>query len=298
MAKEKTSKLIKKENLKAFPLITTIILTLYALTLIIPLIWTVISSLKTASDFGLHPLELPRKWRFDGYVKAWTALYVPVEAGSGTREVRLVEMFGNSLFLSIVCVFTAEISRVMCAYTAAKFRHHKVMVIMHQIVVILMIVALPSSLASTIRWRKTLGLYDSMIGEAIINIGFTGINFLYYYSSFKGVSTGYMEAARIDGAGEYRIFFGIMFPMIRNTFMALFILSFITNWNNYEISLTLWPSHPVVAYGLYRFKSNREASTVPLQLAACTLVIIPTLTLFLLFKNKLIGNLALGGMKG
>lgn len=298
MAREKISKLQHKEKRATFAIVSTIIMAIYSFTLVFPLLWAILSSLKGANDFVLRPFDLPSRWRFEHYVDAFTKLTVKIETGNTSRRVYLAEMFGYSLYISIVFALVAEFSRAACAYCAAKFRNHREMRFMHSMVVALLVISLPSSLAASIVMRQTYGIYDNIIGETIIQIGFTGTNFLYYYASFKGVSTGYMEAARIDGAGEYTIFFRIMLPLIKGTFLALFILDFIGIWNNYKISLEYLPSFPVVAYGLYVFRSSSAATNVPLQLAGCSLVILPTLVLFLIFKNKLIGSLSIGGLKG
>ena len=298
MAKEKTTKLQHKEKRAPFAIGATVVMGLYSFTLVFPLLWAILCSLKGANDFVLRPFDLPTRWRFDNYVKAFTELKVMIEVGLSSRNVYLAEMFLYSLIISVGYAFVAEGTRAVCAYCAAKFRHHREMRFMHQLVVALLVISLPSSLAASIVMRQTYGIYNSLIGEMLVQIGFTGSNFLFYYAAFKGVSSGYMEAARIDGAGEYTIFFRIMLPLIRTTFFALFVLDFIGLWNNYEISLVYLPSYPVVAYGLYKFRSDRAATNVPLQLAGCSLVILPTLVLFMIFKNKLIGSLSLGGLKG
>lgn len=296
---EKISKLEAKEKRKPFAICATIVMTIYSISLIFPLLWAIIASFKSANDFIMRPLELPTLgWRFENYVKALTDLNVMIEVGNASRRVYFAEMFLYSLYIAVVFSFVAEITKAACAYCAAKFRHHREMVFMHKLVTVLLVVSLPSSLAATIAMRQMLGIYDSLIGETALQIGFTGIHFLYFYASFKGISTGYMEAARVDGAGEFTIFLKIMFPLIRPTFFALFILDFISYWNNYSISVEYLPSYPVVAYGLFVFRSSRAATNIPLQLAGCTLVIIPTLLLFILFKNKMIGSLSIGGLKG
>lgn len=296
--KENKNKLIKRENNNAGPIFWTVILSIYSASLLLPLLWAVISSLKMQTDFQLNPFALPNVWKFENYTEAFTKLFVIVQAAGGSRRVYLGEMFVYSLYFAGVMGFVAEISRACCAYCCAKYRHLGFMRFMHAFTVALMVITLPSSLAASINVRKSIGLYNSLIGETFLSIGFSGAHFLYFYAAFKGVSTGYMEAARIDGAGEYRIFFTIMLPLIRNTFMALFLLVFIQSWNSYDISLTYWPNYPVVAYGLYRFRSNPMPPTVPAQLAGCSLVILPTLTLFIIFRKKLIGNLSIGGIKG
>lgn len=298
MAKEATNKLIRRENNKVGPIVWTIILGIYSASLIIPLIWAVLSSLKGVIEFGEYPFSIPQTWRFDNYTTSFSKLYVIIISGGGSRRVYLIEMFMYSLYYAGVMGFVAEISRACCAYCCAKFRHLPEMRFLHAFTVALMVITLPGSLAASINLRKSLGLYNSIIGETFLSIGFSGAHFLYFYAAFKGVSTGYMEAARIDGAGEYRIFVTIMLPLIRNTFFALYLLVFIAQWNAYNISLEYWPSYPVVAYGLFKFRSQSSPPSVPVQLAGCSLVILPTLTLFIIFRKKLIGNLSIGGIKG
>lgn len=296
--KENKNKLIRRENNGIGPIVWTVILGIYSASLILPLIWAILASLKTSTDFYLNPFGIPTPWKFENYTEAFSKLFVIVQAGGGNRRVYLAEMFAYSLYYAGVMGFIAEISRACCAYCCAKFRHLGLMRFMHAFTVALMVITLPSSLAASINLRKAIGMYNSILGETFLSIGFSGAHFLYFYAAFKGVSTGYMEAARIDGAGEYRIFLTIMLPLIRNTFMALFLLVFIANWNAYDISLTYWTSYPVVAYGLFKFRSNPMPPSVPAQLAGCSLVILPTLTLFIIFRKKLIGNLSIGGIKG
>lgn len=298
MAKENKNKLIRRENNGLGPIIWTIILGIYSASLIIPLVWAVLSSLKGTIEFTKYPFSLPQVWKFSNYIDSFKKLYVIVISGAGSRRVYLIEMFMYSLYYAGGLGFVAELSRACCAYCAAKFRHLPEMRFMHAFTVALMVITLPGSLAASINMRKFLGIYNNPLGELFLTFGFTGAHFLYFYAAFKGVSTGYMEAARIDGAGEYRIFLTIMLPLIRNTFFALFLLTFIAQWNAYNISLEYWPSYPVVAYGLFKFRSQSSPPSVPIQLAGCSLVILPTLTLFIAFRKQLIGNLSIGGIKG
>ena len=74
MAKEKTTKLQHKEKRTAFAMSATIIMAIYSFTLIFPLLWAILSSLKGANDFVLRPFELPTRWRWEHYVDAFTKL--------------------------------------------------------------------------------------------------------------------------------------------------------------------------------------------------------------------------------
>jgi len=88
--------------------------------------------------------------------------------------------------------------------------------------------------------------------------------------------------------------------MVKNIFIALFMLDFIASWNDYSVSLVYLPSYPMVAYGLYVYNmdTGNASSGVPLKLAGSALVILPTLTIFIVFRNKIVSNLSIGGLKG
>ena len=89
-------------------------------------------------------------------------------------------------------------------------------------------------------------------------------------------------------------------PLVKTTIGALALLNFITYWNDYNTAMIYLPSMPTVSYGLYRFtrSTDNKATFVTVWVAACMLVTIPICIVFMLFKDKMIGNLAVGGIKG
>ena len=129
---------------------------------------------------------------------------------------------------------------------------------------------------------------------------FLGANFLIYYASFKSLPNDYKEAAEIDGASQLQILLNVVVPLIKTTIGAIALLSFIGYWNDYTTAMIYLPSRPTIAYGLYYFTHStiNEASYVTVGIAACMLVTIPIFIVFLIFRNKLIGNMAVGGIKG
>ena len=125
--------------------------------------------------------------------------------------------------------------------------------------------------------------------------------FLVLYATFKGIPRDYMEAAQMDGAGHYRIMFTIMWPMASATILVYMINMLIGLWNDWSTALIWFPSSPTIAYGLYRFSSNgtgNTASGVPVQCATCVISAVPAVIFFACFKNKIVGKIAVGGLKG
>ena len=88
--------------------------------------------------------------------------------------------------------------------------------------------------------------------------------------------------------------------MIRPVISVVLLLSFIGYWNDYYVPMMFIPNHPVAAYGLYRYQQATDSaiSTIPMKISGCMIVFAPIFVLFLCMKDKLIGNLTVGGLKG
>lgn len=96
-----------------------------------------------------------------------------------------------------------------------------------------------------------------------------------------------------------RIFLQMMLPLVRTTFLLIFLLQFIGLWNDYQTPLLYLPNNPTIAQGLYsfNFSTSNEYSTVPAKVAGAMFVLLPILIVFMIFKNKLMSSLTLGGEK-
>ena len=134
----------------------------------------------------------------------------------------------------------------------------------------------------------------------MLKANFLGMYFFVFYASFKNVPKSYSEAAQIDGAGHCSILFRIYYPIVFNAILTIVLLYFIQYWNDYQTPLIFLPSMPTAAYGLFKFQSSTSgaASSIPIQLAACVFLALPIFVLFVIFKEKLIGNISIGGLKG
>jgi ABC-type glycerol-3-phosphate transport system permease component len=170
----------------------------------------------------------------------------------------------------------------------------------HSFVIIAMILPIVGSGPSGIQMIKSLGLYDSIFGFYFVKFSFMGLYFLLFHATFKNLSWGYAEAAIIDGASEWTVMVKIMFPLVSSTFGVIMLLFFIGYWNDYMTPLLYLPSYPTIAVGLYKFYSapGQQTGLIPMQLTGCMLVMIPILIIFIIFRNKIMSNVAIGGLKG
>ena len=290
--------MIKKKTLNsAFSITFFLILILYTLSLFVPFIWTFLTSLKARLEYISSPFGLPKDWRFINYVDVFKALSVSIQ---GIREAYLPELFLNGFLYSFISATVMIFTNCVVAYVVAKYKS-AVGSAIYSLVIINMILPVVGTLPSELQIMRFLGFYDNMVGIYLMKISFGGTNFLIFYAMFKSVSWSYAEAGFVDGASHFSVFARIMLPMALPTFFALVLMQFITFWNDWQASLIYFPSFPTVAYALYTFQfpgAGNKTTGVPYIMAACILVALPIIIMFLTFKNKIIGTVAVGGLKG
>ena len=160
-----------------------------------------------------------------------------------------------------------------------------------------MILPIVGSFPSEIKIAMTLGLYDNMIGMWIMKTYVSGLHFLVFYSGFKLIPKDYVEAAQLDGAGNFMVMVRIMFPFLRGSIFTIALLKFIGFWNDYQTPLLYMPTHPTLAYGVYEFTRGSITGDTPTQLAATMLMAVPLFVIFIVFQKRLLGDLTIGGLK-
>ena len=162
-----------------------------------------------------------------------------------------------------------------------------------------MIIPIVGNIPANLLLLKDLGIYDSFFGALAMKFNFMGMYFLVFHAAFKSLAKEYAEAAMIDGASELRIMSVIILPLVKSALYTVFLIRFIEFWNDYQMALLYLPSHPTLAYGVfYMSKSSKNSlSAEPLRMAACMVVVLPILVLFIALRNKIMGNLTMGGVK-
>ena len=294
MTKKKT-----KKQFSVVMLILGIILLLHAISFLVPLGWSVLTSLKGKLEFRTNMFGLPKNWLFSNYSTVWKTFFIPVEAGATTRRVFMTEMLLNSILYAVGCALVQTTVQFIMAYVSARFRY-KYGAIVYAIVIFALAFPLIGNNASGLALATRLGLVDNILGMYLMKAYFLGMYFLVFYAQLKAFPKDFDEAAAIDGAGNFTIMWKIMFPMVVNTFFTIALLLFIAYWNDYTTPMLYMPNKPTLAYGLYYFSDlNRIASvsTTPMKLAACVMLMAPILIIFLIFHNRLIGNISIGGLK-
>lgn len=230
-------------------------------------------------------------------------------SGHAGREVPMWQMYVYSFLYAGGCAFVSTAVPCIAAYACARFKF-RFSRFMHTLVVVVMMIPIVGSLPSEIALAQSLGVYNEIWGLWIMKANFLGLYFLMFYDVCKALPTSFSEAAKIDGANNFQIFFKISLPLIRNTFFTVLLIRFIGFWNDYQTPMVFMPSFPTIALGLNSLVSTAGKSTdveesggfrmvdMPSKMAAVVLAATPVCILFAIFQNRLLGNLTMGGVKG
>lgn len=297
MSIRRKSKISRKMD--AFQIVLYVIVAVYCLSMVYVLFFGLINSLKDPTDYEwLNPFGFPHAefgWQFKNYIDVLSEFKVS-SMNMGGDEIGLWQMFLNSLLYAVFMALFNMATQIMMAYATAKY-DFKLKPLLYGVAVVVMLLPIIGSLAAEVQMANTFNFTNNLLGICLMKCKYAGLYFLVFYATFRGVSWTYAEAAQIDGAGHFKIFIEIMLPLIKSTAFAVFILLFIEFWNDYYTPMIFLPQAPTMSYGLFVFQTDNRAST-PIQLAACLLTCLPILVLFVAFKDKIMGNVTMGGIKG
>lgn len=288
-------------NKSVFAITIWSVLFIWAAVFIFLMLWALVASIKDFGFYWLDAVGFPTKkeeFAWDNYWKAFTLMQVYT---SKFGFQYFGNMLYNSLFYVIMYGLLNVASPMLCSYIYAKYNKRvKWVRILWIIVLINLYVPLSASLASSLNFSMKLGLYDNIYTYMLGALNGFGGNFLIYYATWKGLSWEYAEAAFIDGASNTRVMTQIMIPMTKTIFGVLFLTQVVALWTDYSTPMVFLPSYPTLAYGVFLFQSSVEngASFTPVRIASLIAVAAPMILLFIAFKNKMMGSLTIGGLKG
>lgn len=289
----------RKKRIEVSSIICCVFLAIYSAIMIALFYWAFINSLKTKWDFRTNNLfGAPKEWMWSNYKTVKDMFSVNIKDGDAFRDVYTMEMLKNTLLYGVGSAFVSTLVPCLVSYLVAKF-NFKFLKAYYIIVIVTMVLPIIGLTSSELDLAIKLGLYDNIFGVWIMKAHFLSPYFLVFYASFKQIPDSFKEAAEIDGASNWTILFKIMLPQVAGMFFTIMLLFFIGYWNDYSVALIYLPNHPTLAVGLWRFSnaSDKVLASVPMQLSGCMYLFVPILIIFLIFHNKFMGNISIGGLK-
>ena len=314
-----------KKKISPLMIALLILLIVYTVALLFPIAWGLLTSFKHILDFGSlkhNVLGFPNwdVWKLDktnvggifgNYYYAYK--YFEFEQSDsyivGIFNQRTVAekakynilgcLVNTVLYAGVTCFIMAFVPMYV-AYLCARYRY-KMSSIIYAVVVFVMTIPIVGSTPSHIELMRKLSIFNTFPGEWLRRASFTGMYFLVYYAFFRGMSDAYAEAAEIDGASQFRVMTTIYFPLARTIYLTVALLIFVNLWNDFNTPMLFLPTKATLAYGIYyvtNIASGTLMSETPRKIALLMMFCVPILVLFVFFKDKLMGNLTMGGVKG
>ena len=290
MSKWKTKPLYEKIILIFF----FVFFCLEAFTSLYPFVWVINNALKLPAEFYESSSALTKSWYFQNFINVFDP-----EIGFFLNEVNYFGMLGNSIWITFLNIFVNVGSSSLVGYCLSKYRFPGAN-LLYGIMIFTQTIPIVGSGAAGYKLSVALGLINN---PALIWISWcSGFDYAAFimYGYFRGISSSYMEAARIDGASEWQIIAKIIIPLAFPCMFALAIQNFVGMWNNYTTVQVMLREYPNLAYGLFVYsKENLHSHAGKGQYyAALIWTAIPGVLLYSCFQDVILKNLTVGGIKG
>ena len=264
------------------------IILVYSLSLFGAIGWAFLTSLKGRIEYIRDAISLPKDWLFSNYIDAFNEL--------SANGKNIFVMFGNSVWLSVLPPTISLLTSAMASYVMAHYKFPGRNLIWN-IMIFMMTMPIMGNAAATYKMYIRLGMYNSpfILIRNIANLGGS----LLVIAAFQGVSKTYAEAAFLDGAGHFRVFFHIMLPQAMGVLLALWTMQFIDCWNDYMTPIMYLPDHTPITTGLYIYQKETErVLNVPILFAGSLMVLVVPVVMFACFQDKFMNLSFGGGIKG
>jgi N-acetylglucosamine transport system permease protein len=259
----------------------------WAITIILPILWTFLATFKSNTEIFGDPLSMPTAFGWDAWGRAWQ------EAQVGRYLINTVIVVGFSTAGTML--FGS-----MAAYVLARYKF-----VGNRLIYFLFVSGLvfPVFLALVPLFLvvRNLGLLDTHVGLILVYIAYS-LPFTVFFMAafFRTLPTSVAEAAVIDGASHTRTFFQIMVPMAKPGLVSITIFNVLGQWNQYLLPIVLVPGKDnwVLTQGIANINVDAGyQADWPALMAALSMAIIPMIVVYIIFQRQIQSGLTAGALK-
>lgn len=273
------------------------LLLLCAALVLIPFMWMVSTSLKTQDQLFTGRVNfIPDPVAPENYLSVWTQL-TSIKPG-----MTFWRIMGNTLFITVLAMFGEIFSASLVAYGFSRFRWRGRDLLFALMLSTVMIPGIVTRVPGFLIWKEMglLDTYDPLTWPSLFAWGPLYVFLMRQF--FLSIPREIEEAAVMDGASVAQIYWHIMLPLIRPIMLAIAVLSFQGNWNNFQGPL-LYLNTPeqfplAVAMRFFDQSISKEAPLWHLMMAMSTMMAAPVLLLYFLAQKQFIEGINIGAVKG
>lgn len=302
----KTDKQLKKEHSAdtLYKVFIYVMLALLAISIIVPLAWVFLASLKTQAEYTGSPWALPMDFIKEGFwFTNFKSAWVEAQMGSAILNSVIVTFVGLAVLLVVALPAAYCLSRM-------EFRGRKILNLCFTagLFINMSYIAIPiflelNSANSLVQNLLGKGFFTNNLIVTAIIYASTALPFTIYLLSgyFATLPHDFEEAAYIDGAGYCKTMVQIIFPMAKPSIITVILFNFLSFWNEFIVALTIMPDEskytlPVRLVNLVA--GGHEAQNLGRLYAGLVLAMLPVLILYICVQKKLTQGMTVGGLKG
>lgn len=274
-----------KKTITLGKILSYVLMITFTLLTIIPLAWMILSAFKPHALIVRHPLSPPLSWYVQNFILAWTQGHLGI-------------YFVNSTIYSLVATFFTVFFAMSSGYALSKF-HYKSSRFVSLLYTLGLLITVHSVIVPLFIMETRLGLSNTRLGVILPYIAF-GLPFQVFLATtyIKGIPDAMQESAIIDGATFLQVFMNIIIPVATPIISTMFIYTFLGNWNEFILVLTLTSDLTVrsLPVGINSFAGGMSRD-YGLQFAALVIGTVPMIVFYLIFKDKIAQGFAAGALK-
>lgn len=265
----------------------TIIMFVFSLLFLTPFFWMISASFKIEADVFNFPIEwIPVHWNaWQNYTEVWFGKYP------------FYTYYWNSIKISVLTTLISCTVSSMAAYGFSKIQFPAGKWLFLIVLATYMVPGQAILIPQFILYRSV-GFFDTHMGLIVLN-SFSVLGTFMLRQFFMGVHNEYIESAKMEGAGHFRIYYSIALPLVRPAIATYAILRFIWTWNDYQNPLIFLRTDKLYTIQLAMQKfSSINGEFYSLIMAAAVSAIFPLLIVFLIGQKSVIEGISMGGVKG
>lgn len=278
----------KKKGSGALNVLKYALLVLWALIVLFPFYWMILTSLKGYADYNSEatPAFITLSPTLENYVKAFTA-------------VPLAKYFLNTFIFTVITTALMLVVIIFAAFAFARL-NFKGKNLVFTIFLSLMMIPTELVVITNFVTITDLGLRNTFLGLILPSV--TSVFYIYLLKeNFEQVPYELYKAAKVDGTSDIKYLFKVLVPICKPTVVTVIILKVIECWNSYVWPrlITDDPDYFLVSNGIQEIRQNgfgRE--NIPAMMASVVVISVPLIVLFLIFRKKIMEGVSRGGTKG
>lgn len=264
-----------------------IVLIVLALLFLYPLFLAIFNSFKSFQEVMTDVIALPKSWTFDNYSYVWKFINYP-------------RLFLNNAVITILGLAGIILVSSIAAYKLSRTRS-RASAIIYFICIMPMLIPFQSIMLTVLKTARFLHLSDSTWGLGLLYWGFGAPLAVFIYHGFvKGIPREIDESATIDGASGFRLFFSVIFPLLKSVTTTIIIIDVMWIWNDFLLPLLMVngsPTTKTLTLAAYTFV-GQYTSDWQYAMTAMVMAVLPSIIVFIFLQKYIVKGVVAGAVKG